>query len=173
MGHAAGGAQPALGAIEATTTLPPAAPVAPGAPAATLSAGTFDAPAATAVIEARRTAAMAAEMAGGAGHDHHGATGTYRHFDVGRGAEAVSPRGGAEDEAEPGHTSHGGSSTTPAEHSGHRAGEAAGAHDDSSRHAADQHTTEVAYVCPLHPEVRRGAAGTCPICGHTLERREE
>jgi Cu+-exporting ATPase len=27
------------------------------------------------------------------------------------------------------------------------------------------------YVCPMHPEVERGAAGTCPICGMALEPR--
>ena len=28
---------------------------------------------------------------------------------------------------------------------------------------------ETIYVCPMHPEVRRPAPGTCPKCGMALE----
>jgi P-type Cu+ transporter len=31
--------------------------------------------------------------------------------------------------------------------------------------------TKVEYVCPMHPEVVRGAPGACPICGMALEPR--
>jgi len=85
-----GGKNPAAG--------PPAvaAPVAasPGQPARTLSSDPLDSPAATSVLDAQRSAAMAEEMSGGTsgmsgmngmgGHE----TGTYRQVDAGRGLGA-------------------------------------------------------------------------------------
>jgi hypothetical protein len=35
---------------------------------------------------------------------------------------------------------------------------------------ADQAAAAVRYACPMHPEVRAGAPGECPICGMALER---
>ena len=29
-------------------------------------------------------------------------------------------------------------------------------------------TTEVVYTCPMHPQVRQGAPGRCPVCGMDL-----
>lgn len=65
----------------------PAADVpSPGQPAKTLSPDPLDAPAATSVADAQRSAEMAEEMSGGGGHGGHGGhgTGTYRQTDAGR-----------------------------------------------------------------------------------------
>ncbi len=35
---------------------------------------------------------------------------------------------------------------------------------------ADRAATAVRYACPMHPEVRAGAPGECPICRMALER---
>jgi hypothetical protein len=89
MGHA--GAAPGHPHLGGAAAAAPAAPVAPGAPAVTLAPDPLDAPATTSVLDAQRSAALAREMSGeGAhgGHGDHGATGTYRHLDAGRGAEA-------------------------------------------------------------------------------------
>ncbi|GJQ28076.1 MAG: hypothetical protein HBSAPP02_31080 [Phycisphaerae bacterium] len=32
-------------------------------------------------------------------------------------------------------------------------------------------TTEVVYVCSMHPEVRQAAPGNCPKCGMELKRQ--
>ena len=68
------------GHAEAVPPVETVVAAAPGQPAATLAPGPVDAPAATAVAEAARAAALAGEMAGGHGH----ATGTYRQRDAGR-----------------------------------------------------------------------------------------
>jgi len=39
-------------------------------------------------------------------------------------------------------------------------------HDEVPPNAADEGTI---YTCPMHPEIRQPAPGTCPICGMTLE----
>jgi hypothetical protein len=150
MGHAG---RPTPSAIQAGTASGPAPPVPASAAASTLAPDPLDAPAATSVSEARRSAAVASEMAGSGsgheGHGGHGATGTYRHVDAGRGPEASgSPPG----EAGPG----------AADHGGH------GAHDGSGSASAAP-----VYTCPMHPEVHRGEPGTCPICGMELEGRSE
>jgi hypothetical protein len=55
-------------------------------PAATLKPDAFDAPAATSVADAQRSAEMAEEMKGASGHGGHGGHGggTYVHADAGR-----------------------------------------------------------------------------------------
>lgn len=64
---------------------PAAASAQPGQPAATLQADDVDAPAATSLRDAERSAAMAKEMAGGHGMQH----GTpYRQLDAGRDSES-------------------------------------------------------------------------------------
>jgi hypothetical protein len=78
-------------------------------------------------------------------------------------ARAVGTTGGH------GHGGHGASGTYSHLDAG-RAGQPpppGAAADDSVAPAARD------YVCPLHPTVREAAPGTCPICGGTLERREE
>lgn len=117
-------------------------------PAKTLTPGPLDAPVETSVEEARRSAEMAAAMAGGheghGGHGGHGAHGVavtpYRHVDVGRAQAAQAPA------AEPHHHHHG----------------------------AGEEETAAVYTCPMHPEVTSGEPGTCPKCGMALvERRKE
>jgi hypothetical protein len=58
-----------------------------GQPAATLNPDALDAPAATSVADAQRSAAMAEEMKDMGGHGGHG-SGTYRQIDAGRGPGA-------------------------------------------------------------------------------------
>jgi hypothetical protein len=74
-GHA--GHSPSAGGMPLDTSAP-----SPGQPARTLSPGPLDAPAATSVLDAQRSA----EMAGTEGHGGHGGR-TYRHVDAGRGPE--------------------------------------------------------------------------------------
>jgi hypothetical protein len=148
-GHGPTPHEPTLGAIVAGTAVGPAPAVPTGGPAATLTPGRLDAPAATSVQEAQRSAAMAGAMAGGghAGHGGHGAHGStgYRHLDAGRGPEAYR---------DPQETTEG--------HAGHGAADGGAEEDGSSQ-------TPV-YVCPMHPEVRSDQPGTCPVCGMALER---
>ncbi|MHB8704452.1 MAG: heavy metal translocating P-type ATPase [Candidatus Tyrphobacter sp.] len=47
---------------------------------------------------------------------------------------------------------------------------------DPERYSGDEQTVEVPapragtiYTCPMHPEIRRDAPGSCPICGMALE----
>jgi Cu+-exporting ATPase len=47
---------------------------------------------------------------------------------------------------------------------------------DPQRYSGDEQTVEVPapragaiYTCPMHPEIRRDAPGSCPICGMALE----
>lgn len=61
---------------------PKAAEASPGQPAATLQADPLDRPAETSVLDARRSAEMAAEMHGGHGMQH--GTTSYRQLDAGR-----------------------------------------------------------------------------------------
>ncbi len=89
---------------------PAAAAVPPGQPGATLRPDPLDAPAPTSLIDARRAAEIAAEMAGG-GHGAHGA-GTYRQSDAGRGPEAYQEHAPAPSEPQPQHPH--GQATPPA-----------------------------------------------------------
>jgi Heavy metal binding domain len=153
-GHA-----PAQGTMTPTTAV--AAPVAvpPGQPAATLRPDALDAPAATSVTDARRSAEMAEEMSGGGGHGGHGGhgAGTYRHVDAGRGPGAYE---GSEDHV-PGAGAHQhGPSTPPSGHEGHSQ------HEPPAGAAA-------AYACPMHPEVTSTAPGKCPKCGMELVKRRK
>ena len=136
-----------------------AAPVtaSPGQPAKTLSSDPLDAPAATSVLDAQRSAEMAEEMSGGggmedhAGHGGHGGHGggTYRQVDAGRGPGAYE---GSEKQP-PG--------AGPRQH-------------DSHSHAAGAAPEETAvYTCPMHPEVTGTTPGECPKCGMTLVKRRK
>lgn len=65
------------------------APVPTAQPAATLRPDALDAPAATSVADAQRSAEMAEEMKGASGHEGHGdhgghSEGAYVHLDAGR-----------------------------------------------------------------------------------------
>ena len=45
-------------------------------------------------------------------------------------------------------------------------------HDRATVSAAlerDPTTDDVAYTCPMHPEIRQSGPGACPICGMALE----
>lgn len=68
---------------------PESASARPGQPAATLHPDPVDQPAPTSVAEAARSAAIAAQMAGGGHAMSHGA---YRHLDAGRDVLAPSPK---------------------------------------------------------------------------------
>lgn len=138
---------------------PESAPELPQRPAGILQPDPLDAPAATSVIDAQRSAEMARGMGGGdldfgehgehGGHGGHGA-GTYRHVDAGRGPGAYEGSEPQVPEAGPQHHDHGAGPGTAA-------GESA-----------------AVYVCPMHPEVTSNTPGTCPKCGMALvERREE
>ena len=73
-----------MGHVGAALPLPPEPPVAvaqPGQPATILRPDSIDTPAQTAVMDATRAAAMAAEMAGGGHAMSHG---TYKQVDAGR-----------------------------------------------------------------------------------------
>jgi len=97
-GHAPGAAAPSQPAT------PSPVPVAAGEPARTLRPDPVDAPAATSLGEAQRSAAITGEMAG-EGHGAHG--GTYRQLDAGRGPAATPPPPQEHDEHE-GHEPPGG-----------------------------------------------------------------
>jgi hypothetical protein len=139
-GHSASG-----GSMTPAAAAPAPVAVPPEQPAQTLRPDPLDAPAATSVLDAQRSAEMAGEMTGGhGGHGGHGA-GTYRHVDVGRSQPPA---------AEPQHHDHG--AAGPASEPEH-------GHEDSAL-----------YVCPMHPEVTSETPGTCPKCGMTLvQRRKE
>ena len=140
-GMAMGGTNPSIG--------PTAVAASPGQPAETLSADALDAPAATSMADAQRSAEMAEEMSGGGGHGGHGGhgTGTYRQTDAGRGPDANE-----------------GSEEQPPGHQGHEHG---GAQDEDENEAA------AAYVCPMHPEVTSATPGKCPKCGMDLVKRRQ
>jgi P-type Cu+ transporter len=40
---------------------------------------------------------------------------------------------------------------------------------EASGAASERTTAGVAYTCPMHPEIRRAAPGSCPLCGMALE----
>lgn len=136
--------------------------VSPEQPARTLRPDALDAPAATSVQDARRSAEMAQGMEGGhgghgghgSGHGGHGDHGgaTYRQVDAGRGPEAFE--GPGEPQA-PGAESH-----------DHDHGSAAPAAEQGHAHEAS-----ALYVCPMHPEVTSAAPGTCSKCGMALVER--
>ncbi len=46
-----------------------------------------------------------------------------------------------------------------------------GGHGDHEGHTGmgTQGSSSIEYTCPMHPEVRQPAPGTCPKCGMTLE----
>ena len=115
--------------------------------AATLKPDALDAPAATSVADAQRSAEIAEEMSGaaGGGHEGHGGHGggTYVHVDAGRETEAQE---------------------MPHDHHAHGHGMAAAAGEEAAE----------AYVCPMHPEVTSKEPGKCPKCGMDLvQRRKE
>jgi hypothetical protein len=116
MGHAPGAAadHSAMGhgegmAMPAPKPEPPSSTAAPNGPAASLRTNSLDAPAATAVAEAARSAALTAEMAtGGHGMQH----GTYVQTDAGRDGAAPAAGPGA---AHGGHQGSPGPRATPAD----------------------------------------------------------
>ncbi len=132
----------------------------PGQPASTLRPDPIDAPAATSVADAQRSADLAAGMAGGhGGHGDHGGhgTGSYRHVDAGRGPDAHQAADEPRDSGADVHQHHHSSEPVDGEE-----GEGAPAPETA------------AYVCPMHPEVTSETPGTCSKCGMALvPRREE
>jgi hypothetical protein len=150
-GMAMGGVDPAE---------PAAVAVSPGQPASTLRPGPLDAPAATSVLDAQRSAEMAEGMAGG-GHGAHGVA-RYRHVDAGRGPGAYE---GSEKQT-PGAGPHQHESATPPP-SGHE-----GEHPQEPPGAAANEEAAV-YACPMHPEITSNAPGKCPKCGMTLVERRK
>ena len=45
-----------------------------------------------------------------------------------------------------------------------------GSHDHAAHHGAPPPVAaHVVYTCPMHPQIRRDAPGSCPICGMALE----
>jgi hypothetical protein len=152
-GHA-----PSGGEMPFVATAPAPVVVPPEQPAKTLQPDALDAPAATSVVDAQRSAEMARGMAGGhGGHGGHG-VGRYRHVDAGRGPEAY------QEADEP-----------PAAETGshqHDHGSAGTAPGQEQEHSHEEASTQ--YVCPMHPEVTSAAPGTCSKCGMALvERRKE
>lgn len=136
-GHA--GHSPSAGGMPLDASAP-----SPGQPARTLSPGPLDAPAATSVLDAQRSAEMAGGMEGMEGMGGHGGHGggTYRHVDAGRGPAAPAPSG----------------------HEGH---------SQQEPPAGGTEETAGVYACPMHPEVTSSAPGTCPKCGMTLVKRRK
>jgi hypothetical protein len=136
------GHSPSGGEMPSVATAPAPVAVPPEQPAKTLQPDALDAPAASSVLDAQRSAEMAQGMAG-EGHSGHGG-GTYRHVDVGRepGAAPATP--------------------APSSHEGE--------HEHTSGVAE---STDVVYVCPMHPEVTSETPGTCPKCGMALVQRRK
>ena len=156
-GMAMGGKNPSAG--------PPAVarPVSalPGQPAKTLSADPLDSPAATSVLDARRSAEMAAEMSGGM-DGMSGMGGTYRQVDAGRGpgayegSEKQTPGGGPHQHGQA-------PQPPPAQEPEHSLPPAAGA----------AHEEAAVYTCSMHREVTSTAPGERPTCGMTLVARRQ
>jgi hypothetical protein len=145
----------------AVASSPAPVAVAPEQPAKTLQPDALDAPAATSVVEAQRSAEMARGMTGDhGGHGGHGGhgVGRYRHVDAGRGPEATQE---ADEPPAAGAGSH-----------QHGHGSAAPAPGQEQEHSHEEAST--LYVCPMHPDVTSDKPGTCPKCGMALvERRKE
>ena len=129
----------------------------PGQPAKTLSSDPLDSPAATSVLEARRSAEMAQEMSGGMGD----MGGTYRQVDAGRGLGAYE--GSEKQPLGAGPHQHGQVPPPPRQEPEHSHSPATG---DPKEEAA-------VYTCPLHPEVTSSKPGKCPKCGMTLVKRRK
>ena len=141
-GHA--GHSPARGGMAPGTSVAASETVPPGQPAKTLNPDELDAPAATSVADAQRSAEIAEEMTGttsAGGHEGHAGHGggTYVHVDAGR--ETGAPEGAHD-------------------HHGHGMAEEA------------EEAAEV-YVCPMHPEVTSSTPGKCPKCGMDLVKRRK
>jgi hypothetical protein len=140
-GMSMGGKNPSSGppAVAAPLT------ASPGQPARTLTSDPLDAPAASSVLDAQRSAAMAQEMSGGmSGMEGHGG-GTYRQLDAGR---------------DPG--AHGQAPPPPGQEPEHSHPPASAAHEEAA-----------VYTCPMHPGVTATAPGECPKCGMTLVNRRQ
>ena len=63
-------------------------------------------------------------------------------------------------------------STEHSSHCGHQGHRACHAHDERPNSGTDRDRANqgVVYVCPMCPEVRQGAPGSCPKCGMALEK---
>jgi hypothetical protein len=86
-GHEHAGHAPAAAEAPPEASAPAPVAVPSEQPAKTLQPDALDAPAATSVVEAQRSAEMSRAMAGGhGGHGGHGVR-RYRHVDAGRGAQ--------------------------------------------------------------------------------------
>jgi Heavy metal binding domain len=150
------------------------APIAasPGQPAATLRPDSLDAPAATSVTDAQRSAEMAEEMTGMGGmdmggHSGHG-SGTYRQIDAGlgpgahQGSEPQTPGAGPHQHGGPATPAPSGQEGDHSQHEPPGGGRTGGAAE-----------TAAVYACPMHPEVTSTAPGKCPKCGMTLVKRRK
>ena len=156
-GMAMGGKNPSAG----PPAVAPPLTALPGQPVRTLTSDPLDSPAATSVLDAQRSAEMAAEMSGGGmgGHEGHGG-GTYRQVDAGRGPGAYE---GSEKQT-PGAGPHQHGQAAPAAEEG----------EPSHAHAAGAgHEEAAVYTCPMHPEVTSSKPGKCPKCGMTLVKRRK
>lgn len=68
------------------------------------------------------------------------------------------------------------SAVSPADKDGPEAGTpppAAALTDEPEVQASSPEPAGQPYSCPMHPEVKRGAPGSCPKCGMQLVRREQ
>jgi len=92
---------------------------------------------------------------GHCGHDHGVQSQSHAHHDHARHDQA---------QHDPSQHDHSTRATAAAPATPHCAHHAA---TPQSPHAAA--TAGATYVCPMHPQVRRPAPGTCPICGMALE----
>jgi len=45
-------------------------------------------------------------------------------------------------------------------------------HDNGNDHDHDHDQVDGTYTCPMHPQIERDEAGTCPICGMDLVKRD-
>jgi heavy metal-binding protein len=149
------GHSPAHEGMEPATAVAAPKAAAPGQPAGTLKPDALDAPAATSVADAQRSAEIAEEMSG---------------------AGSQGARGG--------HEGHGGQGS-PGGHSGHGsgtyvhvdAGRETAAQEESHDHHGHgmepgEESAEV-YVCPMHPEVTSSTPGKCPKCGMDLVKEKK
>lgn len=144
---------PATAAIVTDTSAEPMS----GKAAATLRPDPFDAPAATAIADAQRSADMADMMAS----EGHGAMshGSYVHQDVGR--DQATPQQQID------HSMH----EDPERDQVKR--ESRSRHDLTNDSGGSQEKANMIYTCPMHPEVQSSTPGKCPKCGMTLVEREK